>query len=64
MPPTELSQKIESRTATVSIVGLGYVGLPLAVASAEAGFSVVCIELESVSNSPVGPMRVINPQSK
>lgn len=30
--------KIESRTARVGIVGLGYVGLPLAVEFAKAGF--------------------------
>ncbi len=31
---------IENRTAQVAIIGLGYVGLPLAVAFAEAGFAV------------------------
>jgi UDP-N-acetyl-D-glucosamine dehydrogenase len=34
----QLLQRIENRTARVGIVGLGYVGLPLAVALAEAGF--------------------------
>ena len=40
-----LAQKIESRTARVGIVGLGYVGLPLAVEYAKAGFSVTGIDL-------------------
>lgn len=33
-----LLQKLESRNATVGIIGLGYVGLPLALAVCEAGF--------------------------
>jgi UDP-N-acetyl-D-glucosamine dehydrogenase len=40
-----LRQKITSRTARVGIVGLGYVGLPLAVEFAKAGFSVTGIDL-------------------
>jgi UDP-N-acetyl-D-glucosamine dehydrogenase len=35
-----LLQRIEQRTATVGVLGLGYVGLPLAVAFAKAGFRV------------------------
>ncbi|MFQ5399785.1 MAG: NAD(P)-binding domain-containing protein, partial [Anaerolineae bacterium] len=41
-----LLQKIEARQATIGIVGLGYVGLPLAVAFAEQGFTVVGIDLD------------------
>jgi UDP-N-acetyl-D-glucosamine dehydrogenase len=33
--------RLNSRTAVVSIVGLGYVGLPLAVEFAEAGYTVI-----------------------
>jgi UDP-N-acetyl-D-glucosamine dehydrogenase len=40
-----LEEKIRSRTARVGIVGLGYVGLPLAVEFANAGFSVTGIDL-------------------
>jgi UDP-N-acetyl-D-glucosamine dehydrogenase len=40
-----LSEKISSRTARVGIVGLGYVGLPLAVEFAKAGFPVTGIDL-------------------
>lgn len=40
-----LLKKIETREAVVGIVGLGYVGLPLAVAFAEAGFKVVGIDV-------------------
>jgi UDP-N-acetyl-D-glucosamine dehydrogenase len=41
-----LAQRIQDKTATVCIVGLGYVGLPLAVASAEAGFTVVGVDVD------------------
>ena len=41
----ELKNKIETKTARVGIVGLGYVGLPLAVEFANAGFSVTGIDV-------------------
>src|SRR5271166_3508144 len=41
-----LKSKIESKTARVGIVGLGYVGLPLAVEFAKAGFHVTGIDLQ------------------
>jgi UDP-N-acetyl-D-glucosamine dehydrogenase len=40
----KLLHKIENRTARVAILGLGYVGLPLAVIFAEAGFEVTGID--------------------
>ncbi len=42
-----LKNKIESRRARVGIIGLGYVGLPLAVEYAKAGFTVTGIDLSS-----------------
>jgi len=42
-----LAAKIDSRTARVGVVGLGYVGLPLAVEFAAAGFSVTGIDLQA-----------------
>ena len=41
-----LREKIETRTAKVGIVGLGYVGLPLAVEFAKAGFMVTGIDVQ------------------
>ncbi len=43
---TSLSEKITHRTAKVGIIGLGYVGLPLALASARAGFETVGVEVD------------------
>ena len=42
---TQLTERIANRTARVAIIGLGYVGLPLAVAFAKAGFIAVGIEI-------------------
>jgi UDP-N-acetyl-D-glucosamine dehydrogenase len=41
---TTLIEKIEAHNAEVAILGLGYVGLPLAVVFAEAGFHVTGID--------------------
>ncbi len=41
----QLEEKIRSRTARVGIVGLGYVGLPLGVEFAKAGFAVTGIDI-------------------
>jgi len=41
----ELLAKISKREAIVGVVGLGYVGLPLAVEAAYAGFKVVGVDL-------------------
>ncbi|MEP7190834.1 MAG: NAD(P)-binding domain-containing protein, partial [Roseiflexaceae bacterium] len=37
----DLLQKIESRSARIGIIGLGYVGLPLATRAGRVGFSVL-----------------------
>jgi UDP-N-acetyl-D-glucosamine dehydrogenase len=41
-----LEEKIKNRTARVGIIGLGYVGLPLAMEFAKAGFSVTGIDIQ------------------
>jgi len=40
----ELISKLRDRTARISILGMGYVGLPLAVVFAEAGFEVTGVD--------------------
>ncbi len=42
----ELRKKISNKTARVGVLGLGYVGLPLAVEFARAGFEVVGIDVQ------------------
>jgi UDP-N-acetyl-D-glucosamine dehydrogenase len=42
-----LRDKIQTRTARVGVVGLGYVGLPLAMEFAKAGFSVTGIDVQA-----------------
>jgi UDP-N-acetyl-D-glucosamine dehydrogenase len=41
----ELSARVRSREAEVAVLGLGYVGLPLALAFAQAGFRVTGIDV-------------------
>ena len=43
---TELLARIESHDAVVGIIGLGYVGLPLAVAFSEAGFKTLGFDVK------------------
>ena len=42
----QLLEKIESRSAHVAVIGMGYVGLPLAVVFAEAGYQVTGFDLD------------------
>jgi UDP-N-acetyl-D-glucosamine dehydrogenase len=41
-----LEQRLENRTARLAVIGLGYVGLPLAVELAQAGFEVHGIDID------------------
>ena len=43
---TRLKEKIQNKTAKIGIVGLGYVGLPLAVEFGHAGFEVIGIDIQ------------------
>ncbi|HET7421369.1 MAG TPA: nucleotide sugar dehydrogenase [Candidatus Dormibacteraeota bacterium] len=45
--PNSLVDKLHDRKATVAVVGLGYVGLPLACALAEAGHTVIGIDADT-----------------
>ena len=47
MPYRAFTRKVEARQATVAVIGLGYVGLPLAVALAEAGLTTVALDIDS-----------------
>lgn len=41
-----LYEKIENKTAVIGVVGLGYVGLPLAVEKAKAGYKVIGFDVQ------------------
>ena len=42
----DLNDRLERRETTVSVVGLGYVGLPLTIAFSKAGFNVVGFDID------------------
>ncbi|MCL1851874.1 MAG: nucleotide sugar dehydrogenase [Peptococcaceae bacterium] len=46
LPAAELIAKIENHTARIGVIGLGYVGLPLAVEKAKIGFPVVGFDIQ------------------
>ncbi len=41
-----LDKKIKDKTAKIAVVGLGYVGLPLAIEFVKAGFDVLGIDVD------------------
>src|SRR5713226_6690052 len=45
-PSTELKNKIEARQARVAVIGLGYVGLPLALLYSEQKFQVTGFDID------------------
>ncbi len=46
MSMKDLLKKIKDKTATVGVIGLGYVGLPLAVEKAKAGYNVIGFDIQ------------------
>ncbi len=44
---SELKEKIEAGSAKIGVIGLGYVGLPVAALFAERGFSVVGVDVKA-----------------
>ena len=44
--PEHLIEKLTNKTAVIGIVGLGYVGLPLAIRFAEAGYKVIGLDID------------------
>ena len=47
MDSPTFDQQVAQRTHTIAVVGLGYVGLPLAVAFAEAGYSTIGFDVSA-----------------
>lgn len=48
-----LVEKLDSRNATIGIIGLGYVGLPLALTYAEAGFKVIGLDIDPTKSEKI-----------
>ncbi|RPF58296.1 nucleotide sugar dehydrogenase [Abyssicoccus albus] len=42
----QLIEKLQNKTATIGVLGLGYVGLPLAVEKAKAGYNVIGFDVQ------------------
>ena len=59
-----LRERLESHAATVGIIGLGYVGLPLAIACRSAGFSVIGFDIDPAKvddlNRGISPIKHIS----
>ncbi len=47
MIESELGKSIEARTAKIAIVGMGYVGLPLALRFTDVGFKVLGVDIDA-----------------
>ena len=45
-PHTALLDRLNDRSARVGVIGLGYVGLPLAMTAARAGFTVTGFDID------------------
>ena len=52
----KLADKIRDKTARIGIVGLGYVGLPLAIAFPESGFRVLGFDTQQKEEAEIVPV--------
>src|SRR5438034_4882734 len=53
----DIIEKIQSRQARVGVIGLGYVGLPLAVEFAKAGFAVTGFDVDEAKVAEINSGR-------
>ncbi len=60
MPLSDLREKIENQSAKLAVIGLGYVGLPVAALFAKKGFQVVGVDIKQdrvdLINSGISPI--------
>ena len=49
----QLVERIRARTASIGVIGLGYVGLPLAVEFARQGFTVSGFDVDESKTSQI-----------
>ena len=50
---SKLKEKILSKSCTVAVIGMGYVGLPLAVEKAKVGFNVIGVDIDKTKVSNI-----------
>ncbi len=43
---TAIESRFVDRTATIGIIGMGYVGMPLALAASDAGFKIIGFDVD------------------
>src|ERR1700761_161186 len=48
-----LRERLSGRSATVGIVGMGYVGLPLAIAAQRTGFGVIGFDIDPAKGATI-----------
>jgi UDP-N-acetyl-D-glucosamine dehydrogenase len=60
-PQTDIVERIRTKQARIGIIGLGYVGLPLAVEFARAGFDVTGFDVDAVKNTQINTGRSFIP---
>jgi UDP-N-acetyl-D-glucosamine dehydrogenase len=58
----KLIKKLQNKSAIISIVGLGYVGLPLALRFTETGFNVIGFDIDpaKIKALDAGPEAISN----
>ena len=49
----QLIEKLNDRTAVIGIIGLGYVGLPLAIRYAQCGYTVLGFDIDPVKGEKI-----------
>ncbi len=66
-PQSRLAQRFRQRQATIAVIGLGYVGLPLILALVEAGFEAIGFDADrgrlALLAAGRSPLRQIPPAS-
>jgi UDP-N-acetyl-D-glucosamine dehydrogenase len=59
-----LKAKLQDRTATAAVIGLGYVGLPLALEIASSGFKVIGIDSEPKKITLLKIRQILHPRRR
>src|SRR5215813_6719460 len=52
-PAAELIRRIRNKEATIGVIGLGYVGLPICLAAGEAGLKVLGFDIDPAKSQAI-----------